>query len=310
MSPALPPAEPSHRRRRPPGFTLAELLVAIVVGGILATGVLRFLQGQRGVADYQSARQEVQQNARGAVELISSELRAVPPGAIRVAERNRIEFLLPRAWGILCEPVSTAGGGWSWVLFPAGTFPTDFPAVPSLATDWGIAVPAAGDTWSTSTISGQTSGVPTCDASFTASVAGWEARRISYSSLPAGAATGSQVFVYQRVTYEAGTDPGAGDPSRVWLRRNIGTGDPEPIAGPLGPSGGAASEGLVFGYHCRNRRLTAAPGDGGAAGWPLLTAVTVAVQMESSTPNTARRQVQHDSTQVQLRNARGGADCP
>jgi prepilin-type N-terminal cleavage/methylation domain-containing protein len=291
------------------GYTLIELLIAIAISGLLGVGVIGFLQRQQNITDFQSARQSVQQNARGAVELLSKELRAVPPGAIRTAEQNRIQFLLPRVWGVLCDTIPTTGSGNHWVLFPTGTFPADFPTTPSLAPDWGIAIPAANGSWSTSGISSVSTGTPTCNASFTVAAGGWEARRINYASLPGGVAVGTRVFLYQTITYEAGTDAGMGG-DHVWLKRNIGSGSTEAIAGPLGPEATASSVGLVFGYTCRNKRLTIAPGNGGTTGFPLLTAVSIRVQMESERVAGTGRPIQSDSTVVQLRNASGGADCP
>ena len=59
-------------RRPGAGFTVVELMVAIVLTGILATIMFQLMQGQGRFAGLQDARQEVQQNDRGALDLITS----------------------------------------------------------------------------------------------------------------------------------------------------------------------------------------------------------------------------------------------
>jgi Tfp pilus assembly protein PilW len=56
---------------------LVELMVALVISGILVGIIFQFLLGQTRFARLQGAREEVQQNARVAVDVISSDLRAV-----------------------------------------------------------------------------------------------------------------------------------------------------------------------------------------------------------------------------------------
>lgn len=308
------PADGERARVARSGFTLIELLVAMVISLLLAGSILQVMQGQARFVGAQGSRQEVQQNARGSLELMASELRSVPPGGITEASQNRVQFLLPRAWGILCTDVSSQLMGTVWVLFPQGSFPVDFPTNTQLAnpTDWGMALPltSSADSWSAATVSSTTAGtIPagTCEFDQTM-LANHDAREITYSglaNLPLGAVAGGRVFLYQNVTYEAGTD---GTGAEIWLKRNNGVGATQPLAGPLGPQGSAASAGLVFRYHCRNGRMSTAPGSS-ATGWPDLTRVQVEVTMQSQEGNTANRQQERDSTMVYLRNSTGGADC-
>jgi prepilin-type N-terminal cleavage/methylation domain-containing protein len=94
----------SDRRPRPApnGFTFVELVVAITIAGIFAAIVFQLMQGQSKLVAYQSSRQEVQQNARGAVELIGSDLRGVTPWSIGQADANSLRVWVPRAWGSWC----------------------------------------------------------------------------------------------------------------------------------------------------------------------------------------------------------------
>lgn len=100
------------------GFTVMELMIALVISGILTTVVLQFLQGNSRFVRNQSAREEVQQNARTALDLIASELRAAPPAALMTLSPDSVRFRVPRAWGVLCNQLTTASTT-AWVLFPA-----------------------------------------------------------------------------------------------------------------------------------------------------------------------------------------------
>jgi prepilin-type N-terminal cleavage/methylation domain-containing protein len=94
-------------RARTRGFTLVELLVGLVIGAILITVILRMVTGQTRFALVQGAREEVQQNARGALEIVGSELRtAVTAGLVRAQERE-VVLMLPRLWGVACGTVGT-----------------------------------------------------------------------------------------------------------------------------------------------------------------------------------------------------------
>ena len=69
-------------RRRSGGFTLVELLVALVISGVLMATVFQILTGQSRAVAVQGAREESQQNVRGALEIVASELRTAVPQEI------------------------------------------------------------------------------------------------------------------------------------------------------------------------------------------------------------------------------------
>lgn len=118
------------------GFTLIEILIALMISGLVVSSVFQILQGNSRFVRMQSAREEVQQNARAALDLIAADLRAVPPAALMTMEPGRIRFRQPRAWGVLCNKLKP-GTSTAWVLFPAGVMPADsFYNRPS----WGLGV--------------------------------------------------------------------------------------------------------------------------------------------------------------------------
>ena len=294
------------------GFTLVELLVALVIGGLLSGVILQLVQGQARFVERQSARQQVQQNARGTLEILTSELRAVPAGAILIADEHRIRFRLPRTWGVLCQSTGTGGSGSVWVLVPGNTFPPDFPASPG-STEWGLSLPdpAVPGGWVGSAITAVATGTPACDAGFNFGpngIAGHQAVRVSATGLPAGVAAGRQVFLHQEILYEVGT--ASGDPDRLWVKRSNGpiSAGTQPMAGPLGPPATPADSGLVFEYWCANGPATTAPGNSMGAGWPNLTGVEVRVTMLSQRGAPAR-ELERAATTVFLRNATGAGSC-
>ena len=114
-----------HSRDSSPraGFTLVELMVALLITGVITAALLQLLSGQSRMVAVQSAKQEAQQNVRGALEIVSSELRSAIPGAILRADRQAVTFMQPRAWGVVCQvatntvtavfPVTGALDGWT-----------------------------------------------------------------------------------------------------------------------------------------------------------------------------------------------------
>lgn len=85
------------------GFTLIELMVALVISGIIATIIFQLLASQSRFARTETAREEVQQNARATLDLITNELRAVGVAGIAMASPDSIRFRMPRAWGVVCK---------------------------------------------------------------------------------------------------------------------------------------------------------------------------------------------------------------
>ncbi|HEY0025003.1 MAG TPA: prepilin-type N-terminal cleavage/methylation domain-containing protein [Longimicrobium sp.] len=213
------------------GFTLVELMVGLVLGIVLVSIVLQFVTGQTRIASAQTAREEVQQNARGAVEVVASDLRGTLSRGLVLGGEREIQFILPRRWGVVC---ARAGDTNTTVVFPV--LPGD--AVTALA--------------------GQVTGLASVDANGViapalparATVTGVAAANLAacVGVAPVGTIEaftftgaghtplnpGAVVAVYQDVRYDLGQSSG-----RWWVRRSSGAGTAEanmqPLAGPVDP---------------------------------------------------------------------------
>lgn len=282
----------SARRRRagpapePAGFTLIELLVALVVTSIVIGVVFQVLSTQSQFARTQSAREEVQQNARVALELIASELRGIAPGGIVATGPDSIRFRAPRAWGLLC----TAGVGGASVLFPAGlggsfrAGQADSLAVLGRTVRSFVGVQDV-------TTSGGTE-VVTCNTALTPSPAAQaqpadeaRARRFTAALVPPSD-TGAAVFLYDAVRYDVGTSAGI---SGSWIRRNN-----QPMAGPV-----PAATGLRFVYRRADGSAIASPT---AVTRDSIAQIDVTVRTESQARFSNAPQQDTASTTVYLRN--------
>lgn len=229
---------------------MIELMVALVLSGLLATVIFKFIQGENRVAELQHARGAVLQNARGTMELLSSELRTVAGGGIVSGGASEIEFRLPVAWGVYCQGTTTAQ-----VLFAAGRVTGPVMVHDRAAGAWreGGTITAA-DAGTASDCSGL----------------GDEIDRSGVAVLtvtgPAWAAAADEFYVFQTVRYYL-QSTAAGE---TWIYRREGDGTPEPVAGPV--LTGGSEPGLEFVYRSST---------GAVAGASAAQEVEVTVRMRS-----------------------------
>ncbi|HEX8360648.1 MAG TPA: type II secretion system protein [Longimicrobium sp.] len=304
-------ATPAHRTARPSGFTLIEVTVAIVLSGILATVIFQLLQGQSRFTDSQTGRQAVQENVRGAMELIASELRAVPAAAIVQAGAHSMRLRVPRAYGTLCTPMG-AGAGAAWVALPPKTMPADLPTTGTLAaTHWGIAVPAAapGVVQAGRVTQVSTAGGAPCNANLRLNGADVDEVNVTYTGLATAVATSDaapvRVFLFQEIEYSVGQSSVTGAQSDWLMRANATVGGavstPQPLAGPLLPDHeGSNIGGVTFRYFCDTAERTPAQ----ATATPnAIDKVRVVLAMRSRDRGTNTVQQLADSTTIHLRNS-------
>jgi prepilin-type N-terminal cleavage/methylation domain-containing protein len=222
------------------GFTLVEVLVALVLAVMLGGVIFQVVQGESRFATVQSAREEVQQNSRGALEILASELRAAQPDGLVSADTDSISFLLPRVWGISC---GDGDGATLSVIFPdAGGTAFDLNDASGLLADNG---PAGAPAWGPSpnpdpalrardiTLDALNPALGVAgnaceDIRSTAPAAGLlVAYTVSGTNLPSPPA-GNTVYLYQLVTYSV-----AQIGSEWWIYRSLGSDAAQPLAGPL-----------------------------------------------------------------------------
>ncbi len=100
------------------GFTLVELLVALVLGALVASGIYQALVGTQRASHAGMQQIEVQENLRAGVGYLSAVLRELDAadGDIAVATPTRLDFRSMRWTGTLCT--NPFAGPGSSVIFP------------------------------------------------------------------------------------------------------------------------------------------------------------------------------------------------
>lgn len=294
-------ARPALDRR---GFTLVELLVALMISGLLIGVIFQLMEGQGRYVSIQSAREEVQQNTRAAVELIGSELRTAPPGGgIEMAAADSIRLRSSRFWIVVC--VGTNNGNFATVRMPrldgasmglnggtsfVGNVSSD-PAAPEWTTPVNMkAIGAPQTSPPASCLLGDETAVP----------AEVEVRTLEFASRPTGSVSLEQLvpgdvgYVYDQVTYRTGPSSTGGD----WIQRRLGSSSGaqnQPMAGPIN-----SGRGLRFTYHSGATEIPAPITDPGTlAGVDRLTMV---VETISRNRQGSVRQTKADTVVVSLRN--------
>lgn len=288
-------------RSRRAGFTLVELMVALVISGMLMAVVFQMLSGQSRLVAVQSGKEEAQQNVRGALEVIASELRGAVPGALLDAQATSLTFMQPRAWGVVCAVAGTtvtalfpntgAVDAWnvaeaSGVLVNTGTL-----NAPVWRPDPRTPAARARITGAVTLLNGPNVGACAAMQAQGAAVA----VQIT-TDQPLTGAVGNSVLTYSLTRYDLAQVSG-----RWWLRRTSGvTGgayNQQPLAGPL------EDNGFGFAYFTAGNPpvQVAAPGNNAAV---LGTLRMVQVRVASNSTQRINGRVQRDegTITVTLRN--------
>ena len=292
------------------GFTLMELLVALMISSLLVTVVYQLMNGNSRFVRMQSAREEVQQNARAAMDVMAGDLRTVPPSAIQAMGPDSIRFYMPRAWGVLCNTIDI-NSATVWAIFPAGVLASTDVFGKS---HFGIAVEQTADP-ATHTdvlrfVSGPTqqtagnacTGTPNSlqpNLNPAQHVALGFNRPSGTSYVTAGTILpGTQVMLYEEMRYDVAASVSSAVPGSC-IRRMVGrvSGAPnmQPMAGPV-PS----TDGLRFAFY-RADGVTAAT----APAEVRRIAIRVIARSRAEAGATGNRTPEHTdtvSTDVYLRN--------
>ncbi|MFL5540102.1 MAG: prepilin-type N-terminal cleavage/methylation domain-containing protein, partial [Longimicrobiaceae bacterium] len=286
------------------GFTLIEVLVALVLTVLLGGVIFQVVQGESRFATVQSAREEVQQNSRGALEVLGSELRSVQRAGLVSATSTSITFLLPRVWGVSCG----VNGGVLAALFPAaGGVSFDINSASGVLGDmgggaWGPSPnPVVADRATVTALAAinpalGTAASPCNGIRATADPNGYlVGRTITGTNIPAVPA-GNTLYLYQYVTYDV-AQPGGSSGTEWWIRRNLGTGSTtqQPLAGPLN-----GANGLTFTYWDASGNAIAAPITAAAT---LQTVARIGITVTAASRAKGRASLTNtQSTSVVLRN--------
>lgn len=212
------------------GFTLVELLVAMVVASLLGVGLTRMLISDSRFVGRQDAMLSARATARAAMNVMAVELRMVGDSGLVAAAPESVTVRVPYAFGMSCRTsgatiyaslmpldslvfATAAPGGISW----RGTI-GDFAVVPTKTL---TIAPSTDSTF--------------CQADSIRVVPG--GALVTMSNVPATSVppSGSIVYAYQLITYRFA--PSGDLPGRIALWRDDGTTNEE-IAVPFDASAG------------------------------------------------------------------------
>lgn len=208
------------------GFTLAELLIAMVVMAILGAALLRVLVSNSRFVSLQDAMAESRSTARAAMQAMMAELRMVPDNGLLLATRDSVTVTVPFGFGMVC---GTTAGVTTGSLLPADSA-MYWSAV---ADSMGIRDPNGGAFVKRRVTS--TTATPVAADCTTDSVRVIPGGRlIGLTFGGPGVTPGSLFYLSQTVTYRFATSVDL--PGRRGLWRRVGAGAYEEMAAPFDTS--------------------------------------------------------------------------
>lgn len=226
-----------QRPLRSRGFTLAEVLVAMVLTGMVVAGVLRALSAQKKFYARQARILDARHALRASTTILGSELRdlSAKDGDVYVIASDSVAFRSTVAFGVVCG-VDAASGRLALNRISGQFLMSGVGGVDSLLAFGEATERDDDDAWIPLSVSGiATSGL------ICASGAAPE-RVVTVGGSVANVWVGSPARLFRPYVYGL-TDGGDG---RWWLSRRLRSSpDNVPVAGPLAPPG---DQGLVLTY--------------------------------------------------------------
>ena len=98
---------PSYMKRRRSAFTLAEVVISMVILGVLGVAMTRMLINESRLFEVQQASREARAVGRSSMNVLFSDLRMVQdgagaPGTVLVAKADSLKVRVPYAFGVVC----------------------------------------------------------------------------------------------------------------------------------------------------------------------------------------------------------------
>lgn len=210
------------------GFTLTELLVAMVVMALLGTALARIIINNSRFVSKQDAMMEARGTARAAMQSMITELHMVPDSGLRVAHRDSVTVQVPYVFGVACR---TSAGTTVASLMPTDSMMYAAAVATGMAvrdsTSGAYKTPYTGITVASST------NTAACTADSIRVIP--NGRLIDITGItPGGAPSGSLFYLYQTVTYKFATSTDV--PGRRGLWRKAGAAAYEELAAPFDTS--------------------------------------------------------------------------
>lgn len=208
------------------GFTLVELLVASLVMGILGLALISMLRGDSRFAAQQNAMVGARRTARGALNVLTPELRLVSGGGLVAVSKDSVRVRVPYAFGMVC---GTASNGRTHISL----LPADSAAFAS-AELGGVAWRSTSGTYAF--ITGLSAGNASSSICVEDSIRIVPDGREIYvtPSVAAQVAVGTIVYLYQTVTYRFAASTTL--PGRRALWRQAGSAAAQEMVSPFDSS--------------------------------------------------------------------------
>ena len=198
--------------RHRPGFSLTELMVALVLTGIIGAALTRLIINQARFVAMQDGMMRARSGARAALNVMTSELRAITDSGLVAASPDSITVRVPYAFGVACQQASGA---------------TNVALLPGDSALYGSAT-AGGYAWRDSTGAfvfrepatvAAGSCAPPAPAITVLGTTGWSARTVAVSPNNPDTPAGAIVYLYQTIRYAFA--PSVSVPGRRALWRTV-----------------------------------------------------------------------------------------
>lgn len=213
------------------GFSLAEMMVALVVAGVIGIALTRLVVSQSRFVALQDGLMRARAGARAGFNVALSELRSVTSGGLITAKADTIEARVPLAFGVACGQPS--GGQQAILLLPydsatLATATVDGFAWRDAAGDWRFTAPASVTSMSAS--SSYCTSTSYADPAISRPT-GW--RIITVSPNDVGTGVGTTVYLYHTVRYRLGPSAQLSGRRALW---RLAGGTEEELAVPFDTS--------------------------------------------------------------------------